>query len=221
MKRILLVFLFCFGLMTVARAEFSFYLIDNFESGKADKWYKFGEVKLSVEPNPSFEAAGGASPEGAVRDVIAESCGDYSLQLKGRATNWFAGGIGTDLFADATPFTRLQMDVYGNGKGGRIKIELFDDDNGNMVLEQDPARDWLATNDDKWVAEVPILGPGWTRISIPFTAFRLDNPGHGDGIWNPDHKNGSGGLLKIQLTLITDKPQGEVEVGLDNLLLTF
>ncbi|MFA4844911.1 MAG: hypothetical protein WC632_08220 [Candidatus Margulisiibacteriota bacterium] len=213
MKRILLVSLFCLGLLVVARAEFSFYLIDNFESGKPDKWYKFGEVKLLVDKNPSLE--------GTVRDVIAESCGDYSLQLKGRATNWFAGGIGTDIFADGTPFTRLQMDAYGNGHAGRIKIELFDDDNGNLVLEQDPARDWLATSDDKWVAEVPILGPGWTRISIPFSAFRLDNPGHGDGVWNPDHKDGSGGLLKIQLTLLTDKPQGEVEVALDNLLLTY
>jgi hypothetical protein len=221
MKRILLVFLFGLVLLGAARAEFSFYLIDNFESGKAEKWYKFGEVRLSVEKNSSLEGTVLSSPEGMVRDVIAESCGDYSLQLKGRATNWFAGGIGTDIFADATPFTRLQLDVYGNGRGGRLKIELFDDDNGNMVLEQDPARDWLATSDDKWVAEVLLLGPGWTRISIPFSAFRLDNPGHGDGVWNPDHKNGSGGLLKVQLTLITDKPQGEVAVSLDNLLLTY
>lgn len=213
MKRILVVLIFCLGLMIAAQAEFSFYLIDNFESGKPDKWYKFGEVKLTVDKNPS--------PEGIVRDVIAESCGEYSLNLRGRATNWFAGGIGTDIFADTASFTRLQMDVFGNGQSGRLKIELFDDDNGNLVLEQDPKRDWLATSDDKWVAEVPILGPGWTRLSVPFTAFRLDNPGHGDGLWNPYHKDDSGGLLKIQMTLLTDKTQGEVEVSIDNLLLTY
>jgi hypothetical protein len=194
-------------------AQFSFYLIDNFESGKADKWYKFGEVRLAVERNPSLEA--GRS------DAIAESCGDYALKLKGRSVNWFAGGIGTDLNVDAAPFTRLQLDAYGSGRGGKIKIEVFDDDNRNFALEQDPARDWLATKDDKWVAEVPVLGKGFTRISIPFTAFRLENPGCGDGLWNPDQKDGSGGLLKVQLILLTEKEQGEVEVNLDNLLLTY
>jgi hypothetical protein len=111
--------------------------------------------------------------------------------------------------------------VYGSGTGGRIRVELFDDDNGNYSLEQDPSRNWLATKDDKWVAEVPILQPGFTRISIPFTAFKLDNPGSGDGIWNPDHQAGSGGLLKVQLVLLTDQATGEVEAGIDNILLTY
>lgn len=195
-----------------ARAQFSFYLIDNFESGKADRWYRFGEARMAVERNASAEAG---------KDTIAESCGEFSLKLKGRSNNWFAGGIGTDLNVDASPFTRLQMDVYGSEARGKIKIEIFDDDNRNFSLEQDPARDWLATKDDKWVAEIPILGKGFTRISVPFSAFKLENPGFGDGIWNPDQKEGSGGLLKIQLILITDKPEGDVEVNVDNLLLTY
>jgi hypothetical protein len=213
MRRILLA-VFCLAfLLGAARAEFTFFLIDNFENGQADKWYRFGEAKLAVEQNPTPEAQG--------RDVITESCGVYLLKLRSRAANWFAGGIGTDLNADASAFSRLQMDIYGSDKRGKIKIELFDDDNNNFSLEQDPTRDWLATKDDKWVAEVPILGKGFTRVSIPFSAFKLENPGSGDGTWNPDQKNGSGGLLKMQLILLTDKPEGEVEVGIDNILLTY
>jgi hypothetical protein len=197
----------------ISSAQFSFYLIDNFESGKADKWYRFGEVRMAVEKNPSLEAG--------AKDVIAESCGEFSLKLKGRANNWFAGGIGTDMNVDASPFTRLQLDAYGSAERGKIKIEVFDDDNRNFALEQDPSRDWLATKDDKWVAEIPILGKGFTRISVPFSAFKLENPGFGDGVWNPDQKDGSGGLLKVQLILLTDKPEGDVEVNIDNLLLTY
>lgn len=213
MKRKLIGLVFLAALAVVVRAEFTFYLIDNFENGRADKWYRFGEAKMTVERNPSLEAG--------ARDAIAESCGEYALKLKSRSVNWFAGGIGTDLNVDASGFTRLQLDICGSDKRGKIKIEVFDDDNNNLALEQDAAKDWLATKDDKWVAEVPILGKGFTRISIPFSAFKLENPGSGDGVWNPDQRNGSGGLLKVQLILLTDKPEGEVETSIDNLLLTY
>ncbi len=204
------VFLLC---AASVRAEFSFYLVDNFESGKADKWYRFGNCETAVAKNPSLEAG--------VQDTIADSCGDYSLSLKGKAANWYAGGIGTDIYADAGAFSRFQLDVYGSGTGGKIRVELFDDDNGNYSLEQDSSRNWLATKDDKWVAEVPILHKGFTRVSIPFSAFKLDNPGSGDGVWNPAHKDGSGGLLKVQFVLLTDQATGEVEAGIDNILLTY
>lgn len=213
LRYLLIISAVCFLLVLAVRAEFSFYLIDNFETGKADKWYHFGNLETTVEKNPSLEAG--------VQDTIAESCGDYALKLRGKADHWYVGGIGTDLYADAGPFSRFQMDVYGSGTSGKIKIELFDDDNGNYSLEQDPAKNWLATKDDKWVAEVPVLAKGFTRVSIPFSAFKLENPGSGDGSWNPDHKNGSGGLLKIQLVLLTEKETGEVEASVDNILLTY
>jgi len=98
---------------------------------------------------------------------------------------------------------------------------LFDDDNGNAILEQDPSKDWIPTKDDKWVAEIPILNKGWSRYSIPFSAFKLENRGCGDGIWNPDQKDGSGGLLKIQISLIAGEEKGKVDVALDNLILTY
>ncbi|MDD5594539.1 MAG: hypothetical protein PHG97_07360 [Candidatus Margulisbacteria bacterium] len=210
------VFLILIGglcLVSMVKAEYSFFLIDNFESGKAEKWYRFGNVAMVVERNPSLEAG--------VKDTIADSCGDYSLKLTGQADHWYAGGIGADLYADASPFSRFQMDVYGNGARGKIKVEVFDDDNKNFSLEQDPTKDWVATKDDKWVAEVPVLGKGFTRVSIPFTAFKLENPGSGDGIWNPDHKDGSGGVLKVQFVLLTDQATGEVGANIDNILLTY
>jgi hypothetical protein len=194
-----------------AAAEWSFYLIDNFESGDAGKWYKFSNLQMELAKNPSLE----------VKDAVAESCGEYALKLKGRAQHWYAGGIGADLGIDAASFSRFQVDVYGVAGSGKLKVELFDDDNQNSVLEQDPARDWIATRDDKWVAEVPVLGKGFTRISIPFTAFILENPGAGDGLWNPDQKDGSVGLLKIQIILLTGSEEGETEVNIDNLLLSY
>jgi hypothetical protein len=210
MKKIWLVPV-CLLLAAAAGAEFSFYLVDNFESGRADRWYKFGNVRMSVTQNPSAEG----------QDIIADSGGEFALKLKGGATDWYVGGVGTNLEMDASPFTRLQLDVCGSGTGGKLRLELFDDDNNNKVLEQDPAQDWKPLKDDKWTVEVPIFGPGVTRYSIPFSAFKLDNPGSGDGIWNPDTKNGSGGLLKMQIILLADKQKGEVEAGIDNIILTY
>jgi len=198
-------------LAAAAEAQFSFEPIDNFESGRIEKWYKFGNIQMTITNNPSVE----------VKDAIAESCGDYSLSLKGGTDNWFVGGIGTNLNLDASSFSRLQMDVYGSDEGGKIKIELFDDDNNNNILEQDPSQDWMPTKDDKWVAEVPILGKGFTRISIPFSAFKLENPGSGNAIWDPFQKDGSGGLLKLQMILLSEKQRGRVEAEIDNILLTY
>jgi len=211
--KVCVVFVFMALVLMVGRSEaqFSFISIDSFEDGTTGKWYKFGNVGMTIENNPTSEA----------EDTVTESCGEFSLRLKGGTTNWFVGGIGTDLGIDAAPYSRLQIDMYGSETGGKVKIELFDDDNGNAVLEQDPSKDWVPTNDDKWVAEIPILSKGWSRYSIPFTAFKLENPGCGDGIWNPDQKDGSGGLLKIQVSLIAGEEKGKVDVALDNLILTY
>ncbi|OGC11402.1 hypothetical protein A3K48_02670 [candidate division WOR-1 bacterium RIFOXYA12_FULL_52_29] len=202
---------FLMVLGVAASAELSFFMIDNFESGRFDKWYKFGEMTAGIVEN--------GTPEG--RDTINESCGDYSLGLKGSSLNYYVGGIGSDLNVDATLFSRIQMDIYGAGGEGKIKVELFDDDNNNYALEQDSDKDWIPTNDDKWVAEVPVLGRGFTRVSIPFTAFRLENPGAGDGEWNPNQRESSGGLLKIQMIVLTNQPKGEIETRVDNILLTY
>jgi hypothetical protein len=68
---------------------------------------------------------------------------------------------------------------------------------------------------------VNIQGKGFTRISIPFSAFRDVNPGVGDDLWNPNKGNGSGGLLQMQLVAITDEQHGKMDFNIDNLLLTY
>jgi len=190
-------------LASTAWAQFSFYQIDDFEGAKTERWYRFGNAQMAIGVNPSFEAD----------DVIGESCGFYSLKLN--------GGIGSDLGLDATAYTRLQVDLYGSEAGGKLKIELFDDDNNNNILEQDSAADWQATKDDKYGIEVKVLEKGFTRLSIPFSAFKLENPGKGDGVWNPHQKNGSAGLLKMQIILLADRSNGQAEVNLDNILFTY
>jgi hypothetical protein len=206
----------CFCLLAaVAWGQFSFYLIDNFESGEfaeGAKWWRFGGIKVQLTKNPSVEG----------RDLIAESCGNYSLSFNGETNDWYIGGIGTDLGVDASQYSRFQLDIYGShDHRGKLIVELFDDDNGNYTIEQDPKSNYAPTKDDKWVAEINIQGKGWTRVSIPFTAFRDVNPGVGDDQWNPDQKDGSGGLLKMQLVAITEQRQGKVDFKIDNLLLTY
>ena len=214
MKKHFLIIGLILVLASAAFSQFSFYLIDNFESGNFDrlKWWRFGDLKVKVTEN--------ASPEG--RDLIAESCGQYALNFSGDSKNWYVGGVGTEMGMDATRFSRFQIDVFGSDEyRGKLIIELLEDDNGNYSIEQDPKKNYDPLYDDKWVAELNIQGKGFTRVSIPFSAFRDANPGVGDDKWNPEQKNGSGGLLKLQLVAITDKKEGKIDFSLDNLLLTF
>jgi len=183
-------------LAAAARAEFSFFLIDNFEGGKTDKWYRFGNLDMSAVKVPSLEAG--------VQDTIADSCGDYALKLKGKTTNWYIGGIGTELMTDAKQFSRFQMDVNGYPSGGKIKIELFG--SGGAT---------------KCVAEVPILGQGYTRISIPFSAFKPETPSAGADGWRPGKSDGSSYLQNVQLILLAAQATGEAEADIDNILLTY
>ncbi len=215
MKKFGLALGFVFLLALGAVSQFSFYLVDNFEDGdftKSPKWWRFGNLGAEVRQNPSLEA----------RDLIAESCGDYSLKVSGGTTNWYVGGVGTNLGVDASRFSRFQLDLYGSHEWrGKIIIELFEDDNQNYSIEQDPQNNYEPIYDDKWLAEVNIQGQGFTRISLPFTAFRDVNPGVGDDIWNPEEKDGSGGLLKLQLVAISEKQEGEMDFSIDNILLTY
>lgn len=216
MKKIFV--LACVGLILlsgVAFAQMTFFLVDNFEDGDATRnpeWWKFDNVTLTVVENPESKKI----------DFVAESCGKYSLQVKGTAVDWYCGGFGANTSIDASEYTRIQIDIYGNSKlHGKLKIELYEDDNNNNVLEQDSKQGWIATHDDKWTAEIPILGDGFTRISIPFSAFIDDNPGKGDDTWNPEKKDKSGGLLKAQFILIAEEKTGSANFKIDNILLTY
>ncbi len=215
MKKILISLSVFFLISGAAFPQFTFYLIDNFEDGnftEGPKWWRFGDLTAEVTKN--------SAPE--TRDLIAESCGDYSHNLAGQTNDWYMGGVGTDIVVDASRFSRFQLDISGNHDyHGKLIIEFFDDDNKNYSIEQDPQKNYKPINDDKWTAEVIIQGKGFTRTSIPFSAFRDANPGIGDGVWNPDQKDGSGGLLKMQVVAITEKQDGKLDFKVDNLLLTY
>lgn len=190
---------------TFARGDLTFYLVDNFESGSSSRWFSFGDINVSVAGNPLT----------GKRDLIAESCGSYLLNIKGSSSDWYVGGIGTDLSIDAGAYSRLQMDIYGSADYGKLRIELYDDDNGSFQIEQD--KNWQPIYDDKWAVEIPILGPGFTRISIPFTAFVDENPNAGDNKLNFSNK----GLARMQLIFISKTKVGNIDVGIDNILLTY
>jgi len=189
----------------------TFFLVDNFEDQSFSKWFQFDNVELSLYEIPKSEK----------KDLVLESCGDYALQIKGSASDWYVGGVGTDFNLDASSYSRLQFDMYGSSPGGKVKIELIEDDNGNSKIEQDSSRNWELTADDKWEVEVPILKEGFTRYSIPFSAFTDGNPGVGDSIFNPDQENGSGGILRVQLIFIAAKQKGDVDVKIDNVIFTY
>ncbi len=215
MKKLLLTAALVVIITTAALAQFTFYLIDNFESGEFSegaKWWRFGDLKVKLVKNPTIEG----------QDLIAESCGDYALAFTGGTRDWYIGGIGTELGVDASKYSRFQIDMFGHPtKRGKLVVEFFDDDNNNYTIEQDAKRNYEPIYDDKWVAEIKVQGDGYTRTSIPFSAFEDVNPGVGDDIWNPHKLDGSGGLLKMQIVMISEQQSDEIDLKIDNLLLTY
>ncbi|MGB9613172.1 MAG: hypothetical protein ACPL4K_03235, partial [Candidatus Margulisiibacteriota bacterium] len=150
--------------------------------------------------------------------------GNYSLGLSGMAKNWYAGGCGTYLAKerqDLSKYTNLRLDIYGNGPGsGTLKIELFDDDNNNWQVEQDPAKNYAPIYDDKFTYEIRVDWTGWKRVSIPIADFADENPLIGDDVWNPFQTGGSGGLLQMQFICLASSDKGKVNYQVDNVMLT-
>jgi len=189
-------------------------LIDNFEDGDITTdpaWWKFDNIELVVDK--SFKLKGGDS-------VVEGETGEYAVSIGGSTTNWYVGGFGSYIAKDASGYNAISMDVYGAGKGsGKIKIELYEDDNNNMQIEQDP-KTFAPLKDDRFVYEVDVNWTGWKRIKIPLKSFVDDNRGVGDDTWNPDTLQGSGGLLHIQFIIIAADETGSVNMAIDNVELT-
>lgn len=187
--------------------------IDNFESGslKAPRdWWVF-DVKAEIVSTDLLKA-------GEKLDV-----GSKSLALSGAATSFYVGGLGTYLAKegqDLSKYNAIQVDIYGSGTdSGSLKLELYDDDNGNWQIEQDKTRNFAPLYDDKWGYEVKIDWAGWKRVTIPMENFVDENPSVGDDIWNPQQNNNSGGSLQLQLISIATKSKGKVAFDLDNIAL--
>lgn len=193
------------------------FLIENFESGSLRsprEWWTFDIKTAEPESNSSLTSG---------EKDAASQVGKYSLKLKGDSTNWYAGGCGTYLAKenqDLSKYNTFRVDVYGNGPGsGTVKIELYDDDNGNWQAEQDPSKSYAPIYDDKYVHDIMVDWLGWKRISVPFDDFVDDNPTVGDNIWNPAQNGASGGLLQLQMICIAPKEKGEINFSVDNIIL--
>ncbi|MEE8638303.1 MAG: hypothetical protein V3T21_04565, partial [Candidatus Margulisiibacteriota bacterium] len=189
-----------------AAAPEGVYVIDDFESGSIRsprEWWTFDIQTAKTVSNQALTAGD--------KEVAAE-VGNYSLQLKGDAANWYVGGCGTYIAKekqDLSGYNSIQLDIYGNGPGsGTLKIELFDDDNRNWQVEQDSAKAYAPIYDDKLVYDIRVDWKGWRRELIPFDDFVDDNPRVGDDVWNPQQEGGSGGFLQIQFICIAAKSDG-------------
>lgn len=194
------------------------FLIDDLESGSIQsprQWWTFDLQKVGAELNDSLTAGDPA--------VVIKK-GRYSLELKGVCKNWYAGGTGVYFAKERQDLSQnnfLQLDVYGQGAGsGTIKIELLDDDNNNWQIEQDPAKNYAPTVDDKFVYSLVVDWPGWRHVSVPLNDFVDDNPHVGDDVWNPQQTGGSGGLLQMQLICLGSKDDSKIDLFIDNIELT-
>lgn len=206
MKKFLSVIVLIGFLAVGAGAVLTFYLVDNFEDGTYAKWFSFDNVKLSIFKNPKSDK----------RDLVLESAGENALSIVGATKDWYVGGAGTNLSVDASNYSRLQLDIFGTDKGGKIKIELYKDANNSGTIEQDEANQWKPTQDDIFGVEVPILKGGYTRYSIPFAAFVDSNPGVGKDKWE-----GAGSILRAQLIFIAASQEGTVDCAVDNVIFTY
>ncbi len=194
MKRFLFCLFVLLATVSVAHAQLTFYLVDNFEDGTLSKWYVFDNVKAAVIDNPLKDQ----------KDSIGDACGDKSLKIVGKANSWYAGGIGMILDVDGADYSRFIIDVAGSKAKGKLKIELFEKGTG------------AGTEETKWTVDLPVLGEGFTRYSIPFTSFSMEDPKtvvfHG--------KNG-GKITKLQIICVANSEKGDADVALDNIIFTF
>lgn len=207
----LAILLFCLATIAPASPPPSL-LIDDFEDGKyteQPEWFVFDNVKPQLVVNSRLKDGD---------SQVLGRAGQYSLLVEGEAQDWYAGGLGTALWLDATSYNLLQFDVYGYGeKSGAIKIELYDDDNNNKEIEVNEA--WKPTCDDLFTTEFQVNWIGWKHISLPIQEFTVE--GRGNKVYDPNLNNGSCGLAKIQIICLANTQSGKVKYNLDNLKFSY
>ena len=184
-----------------------FVTIDDFEDNQAKKpeWWKFDRLLMSYADNNPTEFSG---------------LGKRSLVLEGSTLNWYIGGMGTYLGLDGTAFQGIRLVIFGNGPtSGVLKLELYDDDNGNWSVDTMPGK-YTPTMDDVFSYKLPVDWTGWKVVDVPFYDFVDDNPEVGDNRFNPSQDNGSGGLLQLQIIALSAKKEvGKVDIKIDEIKL--
>lgn len=184
----------------VAKSYVTMVFVDDFEDGelKTPNWWTFGNLALGFDYNTP---------------VHGVALGTKSVAVRG-----LTGGFGTYRPMDLASFGGVRLVLWGSGEhSGHLQIQLFDDDNGNYVVELYQNSPKIASRDDMWIHTLKVDWDGWREVILPFSFFHDGNPGIGDGIWNPYKAKGSGGFLQIQLILFPSQVNKPVNVKLDSL----
>ena len=136
--------------------------------------------------------------------------GRVSLQINGSSNNWYAGGLGVYLNQDIHYFKTLKLVIFSPKiTSGAIRIELYDDDNNNKIVDIDEEKQ-IPSKDDLFIYDLNLVWKGWKVVSIPLTDFVDFNPEVGDNKWNPNQLYGSAGLIQMQLVILSSKLKSEL-----------
>ncbi len=172
-------------------------MIDDFEDADLNKfreWWTFDKVIIKskdIETKKPF-------------------LGKISLAISGSSNNWYAGGLGTYLNEDAHYFKTLKLVIFSPKiNSGSIRIELYDDDNNNKVVDIDKDKQ-IPSKDDLFIYDLNLVWEGWKVVTIPLTDFVDFNNDVGDNIWNPNQLYGSAGLIQMQLVILSSKFKSEL-----------
>ena len=172
-------------------------MIDDFEDADLNKfreWWTFDKIMIKskdIETKKTF-------------------LGKVSLSINGSSNNWYAGGIGTYLNEDAHYFKTLKLVIFSPKiNSGSIRIELYDDDNNNKVVDIDKEKE-RPSKDDLFIYDLNLVWKGWKVVSIPLSDFVDFNSDVGDNIWNPNQEYGSAGLIQMQLVVLSSKLKSEL-----------
>ena len=181
-------------------------LVDNFEDGdlkRSPSWWQFGGLYTEIVQNDQ---------------EVVSYLDPLSLSVTGRTSSGYIGGCGTYFGIDGTQYDTLKLVIHSSKKSkGVMRVELYDDDNGTWSIEKDPSNPSSPGFDDKYIYNLSLDWDGWRVVTIPFDQFYDQNPAIGDGVWNPDQKNGSGGLLQMQFIFLSDQTKGYVDVQIDTI----
>ena len=171
-------------------------MVDDFEDGEFKKfreWWSFGKVLFessSIQSKKTF-------------------LGKVSMKVNGVSSNWYAGGFGTYIGADAQPFKVLKFVLYSpKMNSGSLRVELYDDDNNNAVVDIDDSTG-LPSKDDIFIYDINLVWEGWKVIAIPLSDFVDYNVDVGDNVWNPNQVYGSTGLIQMQVIVLSSKNKAE------------
>ncbi len=175
--------------------------IDRTEDASCPAWWAFGP--LGYHQTASEPGSGRAG---------------HHLQVRGPAAVPYAQGRGLFLDREIGDRRALQMSIRGHGPhSGRMKIELSEDDNNNWEIEKSPPL-YVPLVDDRVIYEIAVDWYGWRDVAIPLSAFRDDNPGKGNDVFDPHRDLTSDGLLELQILFASaGAPGDETMIDLDDI----